>query len=210
MRKKPPKSPNPNYKQAKKTDWETWKLWAKEKLITLLYLDESGCCLESPLSFGYSQVGQQKSITQNQNRGRRINIMGVWETAKNLEYGLKVGTYKAKNYLQFMDTQADKAAKRLSDTGKLTVIIQDNASIHRANIVKERVQSWAKQGLMLFFLPPYSPEMNRIEDQWLHLKRQELAARVFDDEYDLTLAIIQGLENRGQQNNFAVERLMFN
>lgn len=52
--------------------------------------------------------------------------------------------------------------------------------------------------------------MNRIEDQWLHLKRHELAARVFDDEYDLALAIIQGLENRGQQNNFTVERLMFN
>jgi len=79
-----------------------------------------------------------------------------------------------------------------------------------ANIVKERVHLWAKQGLMLFFLPPYSPEMNRIEDQWLHIKRQELAARVFDDEYDLALAIIQGLENRGQQSNFTVERLMFN
>ena len=63
---------------------------------------------------------------------------------------------------------------------------------------------------MLFSLPPYSPEMNRIEDQWLHLKRQELAGRIFDDEYDLSLAIIHGLENRGQQGNFSVRRLMFN
>lgn len=166
--------------------------------------------MESPLSYGYSQIGQQKSITQNQIRGRRINIMGVWEDSQSFEYSLKVGTYKAKNYLQFMDTQADKATKRLFDTGKFTVIIQDNASIHRANIVKERVQTWEKQGLILFFLPPYSPEMNRIEDQWLHLKRQELAGRVFDDEYDLALAIIEGLKNRGQQSNFSVERLMFN
>lgn len=137
-------------------------------------------------------------------------MMGVWETAKSFEYGLKVGTYKAKNYLRFMDVQADKAAKRLFDTGKLTVIIQDNASIHRANIVKERIHLWEKQGLIVFFLPPYSPEMNRIEEQWLHLKRQELAGRVFDDEYDLALAIIQGLTNRGQQGEFSVERLMFN
>ena len=136
--------------------------------------------------------------------------MGVWETNKNFEYGLKVGTYKAKNYVKLMDTQANKAAKRLFDTGKLTVIVQDNASIHRANIVKEHVHLWEKQGLMLFFLPPYSPEMNRIEDQWLHLKRQELAGRVFDDEYDLILAIIEGLKNRGRQGNFSVKRLMFN
>jgi putative transposase len=173
-------------------------------------LDESGCCLESPLSYGYGQIGQQKSITQNKNKGRRINIMGVWEDSQSFEYGLKVGTYKAKNHLQFMDAQADKAMKRLLETGKFTVIIQDNASIHRANIVKERVEIWSKQGLILFFLPPYSPEMNRIEDQWLHLKRQELAGRVFDDEYDLALAIIEGLENRGQKGNFSVERLMFN
>ncbi|WP_442994305.1 transposase [Scytonema sp. PRP1] len=25
--------------------------------------------------------------------------------------------------------------------------------------------------LYIFFLPPYSPQMNRIEDEWLHLKR---------------------------------------
>ena len=100
--------------------------------------------------------------------------------------------------------------KRLFKTGKYTVIVQDNASIHRANIAKERVNIWSKQGLIIFSLPPYSPEMNRIEDQWLHLKRQELAGRVFDDEYDLILAIIQGIHNRGQQGDFSVERLMFN
>ena len=44
--------------------------------------------------------------------------------------------------------------------------------------------------------------MNRIEARWLHLKRQELASRIFDDEYDLILAIIQELENRGEQSKF--------
>ena len=136
--------------------------------------------------------------------------MGVFETEQSFEYSLKVGTYKADNYIQFMDNQAQRAATRLSNTGKLTVIIQDNASIHRAHLVKERVPIWEKQGLFLFSLPPYSPEMNQIESQWLHLKRQELAGRVFEDEYDLALAIIHGLENRGEQGGFSVKRLTFN
>jgi hypothetical protein len=34
--------------------------------------------------------------------------------------------------------------------------------------------------------------------------------QVYEDEYDLAKAIIDGLENRGQQGNYAVERLMFN
>lgn len=136
--------------------------------------------------------------------------MGVWEERESFEYALKVGTYKAKNYVQFINIQAEKAMKRLFDTGKFTVIVQDNASIHRAKIAKERVEIWEKQGLILFSLPPYSPEMNRIEEQWLHLKRHELAGRVFEDEYDLAKAIIQGIKHRGQQGNFSVERLMFN
>jgi putative transposase len=176
----------------------------------LLYLDESGCCPESPLSYGYGQIGRQKSIPQRKRKGRRINIMGVWEEKTRFEYTLKVGTYKTQNYLRFMSWQAIKAMKRLFETGKPTVIIHDNASIHRSQLAKKQHQIWLKQGLSVFFLPPYSPEMNRIEEQWLHLKRQELGGYVFEDEYDLAKAIIDGLENRGQLGNYAVERLMFN
>lgn len=163
---------------------QTLQLWAKQGLITLLYLDESGCCPESPLSYGYGQIGQQKSIAQKTRKGRRINVMGIWEEEQRFEYAMIVGTYKTKSYLRFMDWQAERAMKRLFELGKPTVIIQDNASIHRAKLVKERYQLWSKQGLSIFYLPPYSPEMNRIEGQWLHLKRQELSGRVFDDEYD--------------------------
>ena len=143
-----------------------------------------------------------------------------------------------------MNWQAERAMKRFFDTGKPTVIIHDNASIHRSKLVKKQHQIWSKQGLSVFFLPPYSPEMNRIEEQWCRaanaiafsaseagqmlrialmssssttggfsnraLKRQELGGYVFEDEYDLALAIIGGIENRGQQGNYAVERLMFN
>lgn len=176
----------------------------------MLYLDESGCCPESPLSYGYGQIGRQKSVPQRKRKGRRINIMGVWEEKTRFEYTLKVGTYKTQNYLRFMSWQAEKAMKRLFETGKSTVIIHDNASIHRSKLAKKQHQIWLKQGLSVFFLPPYSPEMNRIEEQWLHLKRQELGGYVFEDEYDLAKAIIDGLENRGQLGNYTVERLMFN
>ena len=197
-------------KEAKKRDLQTLQLWAEQGLINLLYLDESGCCPESPLSYGYGQIGQQKSISQRTRKGRRINLMGIWEQEQRFEYALKVGTYKTNSYLRFMDWQAERAMKRLFETGKPTIVIHDNASIHRAKLVKQRHQLWAKQGMSIFFLPPYSPQMNRIEEQWLHLKRQELGGRVFEDEYDLALAIISGIENRGQQGNYSVERLVFN
>ena len=65
-------------------------------------------------------------------------------------------------------------------------------------------------GLLIFFLPPYNPQMNRIEDEWLDLKRNELACRVFDDEYDLAMAIMAGVESRANNASYPVERFMFN
>lgn len=52
--------------------------------------------------------------------------------------------------------------------------------------------------------------MNRIEDEWLHLKRDELSAQVFEDEYDVAMAVISGIEVRGAKGGYAVERFMFN
>jgi putative transposase len=96
------------------------------------------------------------------------------------------------------------------DAQRLTVIIQDNASVHRSKLTQQQWERWQQQGLLLFFLPPYSPQMNRIEDEWLHLKRDELNCQVFADEYDLAMAIADGLETRAVRGQYAVERFRFN
>lgn len=52
--------------------------------------------------------------------------------------------------------------------------------------------------------------MNRIEEEWLHLKRHELSAQLFDDEYDLATALMETIEERGQRHGYPVERFRFN
>ena len=46
----------------------------------------------------------------------------------------------------------------------------DNASVHRNRKVKELRKIWEKRGLFLFYLPPYSPELNPAEILWRILK----------------------------------------
>ncbi|MBD2410486.1 transposase [Nostoc calcicola FACHB-3891] len=101
------------------------------------------------------------------------------------EYGAVVGGFNSERYLQLLEWQAHLAQQRLEQTGQITVIIQDGASFHRSKKVQQHWQRWQQQGLYIFFLPPYSPQMNRIEDQWLHLKRDELSSQIFEDEYEL-------------------------
>ena len=51
-----------------------------------------------------------------------------------------------------------------------TVLVLDNASIHKAHAVRACHAAWAANGLTLLFLPPYSPELNKIERLWHRCK----------------------------------------
>lgn len=197
--------------QVKRLDWEMLKVWAATGVMRLTYLDESGCCCHSPTDYSYARRGQQKRVHQHKRRGRRINIWGVWEQGKRFDYALMLGTLKTTTYLKLMDWQASLAEQHFKHTGQFTVIVLDNASVHRSHVVQlSQWQRWQQQGLLLFFLPPYQPQMNRIEDEWLHLKRHELACRVFEDEYDLSLAIMAGIEARARKGKYKVDRFKFN
>ena len=58
----------------------------------------------------------------------------------------------------------------LADQPAPTVLVLDNASIHKAQLVQQNLADWATQGLTLLFLLPYSPELNRIEILWRFCK----------------------------------------
>jgi transposase len=103
-----------------------------------------------------------------------------------------------------------EAAFLFKQTGKLTVVVQDNSPIHKSQEVRACWQGWSEQGLLLFFLPPSCPELNEIETQWHQLKTQEIAGRIFDNEYDLAMTIIQGMNRRSEQGDYHLERFMFN
>ena len=183
----------------------------KEGYIDLKYLDEAGFCLWSPVSYSYSRVGQQKLMAQTLKKyGSRISIIGLWQEGKSFEYALAQGGFKGKSYIKVMNWIADKAEAQLKATGKLTVIVQDNSPIHKSKEVRACWQGWSRQGLLLFFLPPYCSEMNDIETQWHQLKSHEIAGQMFDNEYDLALAIIQGMEHRSELGNYQLERFIFN
>ena len=53
---------------------------------------------------------------------------------------------------------------------KKTVVIIDNASIHTARAVNDKLDEWMGAGLELLFLPVYSPELNLIEILWRKMK----------------------------------------
>lgn len=155
-------------------------------------------------------MGVQKQLEQLPTRGHRISIMGLWQPNNTFEYALVQGGFDGERYIKVMDWIAQTAALRLKQTDRFTVVVQDNCSIHKRDIVRQRWQHWQEQGLLLFFLPPYSAKMNRIEPQWHQLKIHEIAGQMFEDEYDLAMAVIEGMESRSRTGGYTLERFRFN
>ena len=55
-----------------------------------------------------------------------------------------------------------------------TVIVLDKAGIHRSKIISEARPVWEKRNLFLFYLPPYSPQLNIALTLWRILKGKRI------------------------------------
>ncbi len=66
---------------------------------------------------------------------------------------------------------------------KPVFVIVDGHPIHKAKLVRAYVQSLKGQ-LKLFYLPPYSPQLNPDEQVWAHVKRQ-VSKRLVQDKDEM-------------------------
>jgi transposase len=67
----------------------------------------------------------------------------------------------------------------LERVNKPLVVILDNASIHTAKKLKPYWDLLEEKGLQFYFLPPYSPELNRIEILWRKIKYEWLSFKSY-------------------------------
>ena len=166
--------------------------------IDLYYADESGCCQWTPVSYSYYFEGEQKRQEQTRKRGKRLSILGLWQPQVTFAYSLVLGSLKSEDYIAMLNQQAEAAAVVLAETGRIRVIVQDNGSIHTSKVTCQQWSTWEAQGLYLFFLPAYCSEMNPIEVEWGHLKRDELVGQMFESEVEMAYHVVAGLESRGE------------
>lgn len=201
---------NEKKKSRKQADFEMLLLAAACGEMRIKYLDESGFSGWSTVGYTWVKRGMQKCIFQTKRRPRRISILGVFQPGVSFEYGLAVGGVSSKTFIKMMEAQAESAQRWWQKTGTVTVIVLDNYSIHKSAEVKAKIPQWEQKYLYLFYLPEYSCEWNRIEDEWHQIKEHEIAGRMFEDEYELALAVMAAVEERGRKHGYASQRFRFN
>ena len=92
--------------------------------------------------------------------------------------------------LERLSLEIDHATAR---TQVIKVIVLDNAPTHVAKCMRERRPVWEKRGLMLFFLPPYSPHLNLAEVLWRKLKYEWLKPEDYFESQTLFYRVNQAL-----------------
>ena len=84
---------------------------------------------------------------------------------------------------------------RLKYEPDITIVaVLDNAKIHKAQIVMEYC---LQNEIILVYLPPYSPQLNPIEDLWRLLKKElaNRALKTLDYLYELTEKTLKSFGN---------------
>lgn len=107
-------------------------------------------------------IGQQRIIpTYGKHEG--VKLVGFLDYETGKVYVEEHDRYDAEVFLQFL-----KNTMSLYQTGKIIMIL-DNAKIHHAKILTPYLEEMQGR-LELVFLPPYSPNLNKIEELWRWLK----------------------------------------
>ncbi|MET8509925.1 transposase [Streptomyces sp. NPDC004787] len=71
----------------------------------------------------------------------------------------------------------DLATRPAGSPPRPRTVVLDNASAHVSRVIKDSRPLLQKHGVTLFFLPPYSPELDRIERLWRSLKYEDIPIR---------------------------------
>ncbi len=115
----------------------------------------------------YAWQFSDEDVTIEVAKGYSINCFALLSRSNEIIYRTTEQTISA----DFVIEQFERLSMSIT---KPTVIVLDNARIHTARKVKERIKDWQNRDLYIFYLPPYSPHLNIAERLWKELKSRWL------------------------------------
>lgn len=159
--------------------------------IKVFFGDESGFCLDPSVPYGWGEKGKTGCILAR--KSGRCNVFGLLSTDNTFDCWTIAGKLDA----SFVVACLDEFAGRLNN--EKTVVVIDNASVHKAREVQEKREGWEKKGLTIWYLPTYSPHLNKIETLWRKIKYEWLKPKDYMDLETLEKALDNILINIGQK-----------
>jgi len=127
----------------------------------IVYVDEAGIDNRDEYPYGYCEIGQRFYALKGGKRTERVS----WIAALKQGELWAPMTFEGSCNCSLFELWLEQCLVPQLQPGDVIVI--DNASFHRSQTIEEIV---AAAGCQLWYLPPYSPDLNQIEQWWFVLK----------------------------------------
>jgi transposase len=188
--------PEPNEYKEKKQQLEVLKQQAEAGEIDLRYCDESGFSLTSNVPYAWQDKDDPLQVKSQ--RSQRLNVLGFMNLNRDLDSYVFTCSITSAVVIACVDSFCENCTKT-------TVIVMDQASIHRSEEFQDKLPEWAERGVHIFWLPPYSPQLNLIEILWRFMKYEWIELSAYESWGNLVDYVEKVLINFGKEYviNFA-------
>ncbi|WP_201536915.1 IS630 family transposase [Psychrobacter ciconiae] len=133
----------------------------KQQGFPIIYMDESGFEHETIRPYGYAPIGKPCIDSCNWQGKKRTNVIGA--LYQKVLFALEF-IEKNVNWRVIYDWCKYKLIPSLKTK---CVIVMDNASFHKNRRIAKLLN---RHGHRILWLPPYSPDLNPIENKWAQVK----------------------------------------
>lgn len=169
----------------KREEYPAIKARAAAVGATILFADEASVRTDYHAGTTWAPVGQTPVVTGSAVR-QAVKMVSAIGQRGELSFQVHEGSMNAERFIEFL-------ASLVHDFDTSIFLVIDGSSVHKANIVKQYVAS-TEGKLELFFLPPYSPELN--PDEWVNknVKHDRIARAVPLTRDELKAVAVGALE----------------
>jgi transposase len=193
---------NPQEYALKEAELLSWlEMATLQPKFQVVFGDESGFSLTPSVPYGWQAKGERVCLPTAHSKRESVfallshhNHLTTYSTEHKIDSAFVIESID-----QFLINQVDK----------VTLLVLDNASIHLSKLFKAACQRWEEKGLLVWYLPTYSPHLNRIERLWLRMKYSWLKAADYASMKTLKEALKRIFDHFGEQYtiNFSTKKV---
>ena len=160
-----------------------------------IFVDESGSDRRSCIrKYGYALRGMTPTTHRLLHRGTRINAIAGIATSGLVAIHLATTSVTSEEFLDFAMGSLIPNMLPFNGTNLRSIGVLDNASVHHTHKVIGLFQS---VGILVLFLPPYSLDINPIEETFSYIKgclrKHDTLLQVIPDPTDVVRSAFYSL-----------------
>ena len=127
----------------------------------MTYVDESGMDERDNYGYGYSPIGERFYAMKSGRRQGRVNMIAGYRD------GELIAPFTVEGSCNRMVFEVWLESCLIPQLRPGEWVVLDNATFHHGGRIAELIEA---AGCQVMYLPPYSPDLNRIEKCWSWLK----------------------------------------